>query len=123
MAGILIQTMDISSINQIMIKLLIEKIQQELLRGDTNIQIEQIRNRNALKVTYTRNIEGSIPENMLVREQPFMKTINTYRHGKKSGMQIITVEVIEITSVKGDPADHPFKRPSATSKSLDDPAR
>ncbi len=102
---------------------LYQKLTRVLERGDTKIQIELNINRSKVKVTYTRNVESSISENNLVRAEQYLKTINIYRHGKKSGMQIITSEEFEFNSTKGDPADHPLKRQSAASDSPHDTTR
>ncbi|MBK9402437.1 MAG: hypothetical protein IPN36_16830 [Bacteroidetes bacterium] len=98
---------------------LYQKLTRVLERGDTKIQIELNINRSKVKVTYTRNVESSISENNLVRAEQYLKTINIYRHGKKSGMQIITSEEFEFNSTKGDPADHPKSNRSIGFSSYD----
>ncbi len=102
---------------------LYQKLKQVLERGDTKIQIEPEPNRRKVKVTYTRNVGGCITENKLVREELYLKTINTYKHGKKSGMQIITTEIFEFTVQQGDPADQPLKRQLAQHDTPHDSAR
>lgn len=100
-----------------------QKIKRVLKRRDTKIHIEPDVNSGKVKITYTRNVASSISENKLVREEQYLKTINIYRHGKKSGMQIITAEEFEFNSTKGDDADPPLKRLLATTDSPHDTDR
>jgi hypothetical protein len=104
-------------------KTIFEFIVKSLASGHDSVLIVPDQRRGKLKVTITRNVAGNISENKIVRNERFCKTINTYRCGKKSGMQIITSEEFELTSLHGDPADQPLKRPSATSDSLYDTSR
>jgi hypothetical protein len=94
-----------------------------LERGDSKINIDTDKKRRKVRVTVTRNLQGGIPENKVVRDNLFIRTVNTYRNGSKTGMQIITSEEFECTFHSGDIADHPLKRQSATSDSPHDTAR
>ena len=104
-------------------KTIFEFIANSLTNGHASVLIVPDQRRGKLKVTVTRYVDGNISENKIVREERFCKTVNTYRCGKKAGMQIITSEEFELISLQGDPADQPVKRPSVTSYSLDDTSR
>lgn len=104
-------------------KAIFEYIAKSLTNGHASVLIVPDQRRGKLKVTVTRYVDGNISENKIVREERFCKTVNTYRCGKKAGMQIITSEEFELTSLQGDPADQPLKRQSATSDSPHDTNR
>ncbi len=69
---------------------------------------------NKIIITTTQNLIGAKSENELVRKEKHCKVINTYRDGKKTGMQVIKTELMNLdeilSSVNGDHNEQPVTR-------------
>lgn len=78
------------------IKNLLEK---GIVDGNQKVLLEPIAGKNQLRVTITRNLNGAHSENELVRNEKHCKVLNIYRDGKKSGMQLIKTELVNLDEI------------------------
>jgi acylphosphatase len=78
---------------------LLKIIKQNMQNGSVKICLEGKPNANKLLLTTTQNLKAIQAENELVRNHKFCKVLNTYRDGKKQGMQIIKTEVLDLSEV------------------------
>ena len=100
---------------------MLKLIQEKLFSDKVQISIRQIPNSNNVEITTIENLPAGISEHVIVRSRPNCIIRNTYRNGRKTGMQIHSREEFEYP---GDLADHPLKkRPSTTSDSPHDSSR
>lgn len=95
------------------------RIEEILCMNNVQVSIQKIPDSNKVEITTIENLPGGTPEHAVVRNRPNCTIKNTYRNGRKTGMQIHTSQVFQYS---GDPADHPLKRLSSTSDSPDDTA-
>lgn len=97
-------------------KNLTQLIRAKLVIKHVKILLEPKPENNELKVTTTLNLSGTNSENELVRKEKHCTIINTYRAGKKSGMQLIKTELLNLdeilSSVNGDHNEQPVTRHS-----------
>ncbi len=91
---------------------------------DDNVELLVKKNADGkhLKLTIVKHLQSGISENIIVKRNPDCVIRNTYRNGRKTGMQITSFEVFKQLPIEGDPADHPLKRLSATSDFQNDTA-
>lgn len=95
-------------------------IKEILSKNNVQVSIRQIPNSGKLEIIAIENLPRGTPEHAIVRNRPNCTVKNTYRNGRKTGMQIHTREEFDYP---GDPADQPLKRPSTTSDSPHDSSR
>lgn len=99
---------------------LLNRIEQILSKENMQLSIRRKPGSNKVELVSIENYPGGIPEHEIVRRRQNCIINNTYRGGRKTGMQIQTREEFEFT---GDPADQPLKRQSAPSDSPNDTSR
>ncbi len=99
---------------------LLKRIKEILYTDNVQLSIRRKPGSNKVELVTIENYPGGISEHEIVRRRQNCIINNTYRGGRKTGMQIHTREEFEYP---GDLADHPLKRQSATSDSPHDTVR
>ena len=105
---------------------IIKLIKRSLLNEHCEISFRPLSDNKYILVTTTQNKPGIVSENELVRKEKHCKVVNTYRNGKKSGMQIIKTEIIKLgeihNTIVGDTNELLVKKRALTSGHQNDTA-
>ena len=100
-------------------KNILDRIKEVLNLNSVQISIKKTPNSNKIEMITVEHLPAGTSEHTIVRERKNCTINSTYRHGRKTGMQIHSREEFYYP---GDLADHPLKRPSAPLDSPHDTA-